>query len=127
MKIKILALSAIMASVFYSCYYDVEQELYPTNSTSCDTSNITYSVTIKGILLNNACMGCHNQTVFASSGGNVNLDGYSNVKSYIDNGKLLSSIVQDGKASFMPKGGAKMGACSLLKVQTWINAGAPNN
>ncbi|MFT4522130.1 MAG: mono/diheme cytochrome c family protein [Bacteroidia bacterium] len=107
------------------CYYDVEQELYPS-STPCDTFNITYGNHISGLLTGN-CLQCHSKNDFAALGGNVNLDGHAQVKIYADNGKLLKAIQHGPGASPMPKGSAKLNACLIVQMQAWISAGSPNN
>jgi hypothetical protein len=35
--------------------------------------------------------------------------------------------VQNGQASAMPKGAAKLDQCTINKIALWINKGAPNN
>jgi hypothetical protein len=77
-------------AVFLSgCYYDISEELYPNNgTTNCDTASVTFSGSINGILQAN-CITCHNSSL---ASGNVNLDGFANVKTYADNGKLMGVI-----------------------------------
>jgi hypothetical protein len=36
-------------------------------------------------------------------------------------------MLQNGKASAMPKGGGKLDNCTLNKFSSWINQGALNN
>lgn len=111
---------------FWSCYYDSKEFLYPTISTSCDTANITFSISVVNIL-DNKCLSCHNSSSAASAGGNINLDGYNNVKAKVDNGSFFGSISHTGNFSYMPKGSSKLDDCSISTVQKWINAGSPNN
>lgn len=110
-------------SLITSCYYDVESELYPFSS-SCDTTNVTYQLTVKPVLERNNCISCHNTSL---SSGNVNLDNYDAILPYVNSGKLLSSVSHDGKASPMPQGMAKIQDCDIRKIAIWINKGAPNN
>jgi hypothetical protein len=63
----------------------------------------------------------------AAAGAGIVLDNYNSVKTYVSNGKLLNSILQNGKASSMPKGGGKLDNCTLSKFSSWINQGALNN
>jgi uncharacterized membrane protein len=110
-----------------SCYYDNKDQMYPqVVATACDTSSVTYSVTVKTILANN-CNGCHSSAAAASSGGGIALDTYTGVKAYVTNGKLYGSIAQNGTASPMPKNMAKMDNCTINKIAVWINRGALNN
>jgi len=123
---KILVPSLIVTVIFLNgCYYDTESLLYPTAAANCDTTNITYSVTIRNILQNNNCFNCHSGT--AASGGNVVLDNYANSKQYAQNGRLYGSINHDAGYVPMPQGGNKLTTCDLKKVKIWIDSGTPNN
>ena len=103
-----------------SCYYDVEEELYPGG---CETINLSYSQDIVPILENN-CLSCHNQ---ASNFGNVTLEGYDNVLLFVTNGELLGSIKHESGFSPMPQNAAQLVECDIEKIETWIADGAPNN
>lgn len=119
-----LSIAAIIAIVTGGCYYDKRDLVYPSGTGSCDTTNVTYSTTIIGILSAN-CYSCHGGT--ASAGGGVVLDKYSTMQTYIKNGQLLNDIKQGTGANPMPKGGVKLDDCSINKIAAWINKGAPNN
>jgi hypothetical protein len=74
--------------------------------------------------MTNYCTNCH--------GGNspsaiINLEGHTNVKTYVDNGRLWGSMNHDNGYSAMPKGTGKLDACTLNKLLAWIHAGALNN
>ncbi len=122
----LLATIAFVLLSMTSCYYDVEEELYPTSS--CDTTNVLFSDHVTAVL-DAKCLTCHKATNAGSIGGGINLEGYENLKVYVDNGKFLSSITHDGNASFMPKSAnnTKLPACDILKITAWVNAGALNN
>lgn len=102
------------------CYYDVEEVIYPNG---CDTNDITYSQDVRNILESN-CLTCHDAL---SQNGNVNLEGYDNVKIYVDNGKLLGTIRHEDGFSAMPQGASQLASCTINKIQAWVDAGAPNN
>jgi len=36
---------------------------------------------------------------------------------------LMGSVKQDGTASNMPKGGSKISACEINKLEAWVNQG----
>ena len=101
-----------------SCYYDVEENIYPT--VECDTTNISYTETILPIISNN-CYACHDQ---ASNFGGITLEGYDRLKTYVDNGGLLGVIKHESGFSPMPKNQAKLIDCDIEKIETWINDGA---
>lgn len=108
-----------------SCYYDVESQLYPAGGTTCDTTAVTYSTTMRNVLANNACFTCHSGS--ASAGGSIVLDTYDGLKTYAQNGRLLGSINHDPGFVAMPQGGNKLSDCDLKKVKIWITAGTLNN
>ena len=112
------------------CYYDNLAELHPELllDSSCDSTGImSYQTHIKPILTNScgANNSCHNTQ---GAGGNVILENHAGVKTVVNNGKFLSSIIWDGNAQQMPKGSpSKLNSCSIIKIQKWVNAGALNN
>lgn len=110
--------------VYTGCYYDKASLVYPSNGNTCDTSTITLSADINNIL-SASCYSCHGGD--AAAGGGIKLEQYSVIKAYADNGRLLSSITQDGNASAMPQGASKLSDCNINKFRAWINNGAPNN
>ena len=116
-------LASFILLAFSGCYYDVAEELYPADSQSCDTTTVTFNATIQPIL-QAQCMVCHSA---AANQGNVNLEGYAQVKTYADNGKLLGSVSFASGYSPMPQGSSQLSACSINKIRAWINKGAPNN
>jgi len=108
-----------------SCYYDVEQELYPANP--CDTSTVSFSNQIT-TTLQSYCLSCHSTNSASSLGNGIVLETYTGIKAQVDNGKLISAITQDGTASPMPKNaGTKIPSCDIAMITAWIGNGAPNN
>jgi hypothetical protein len=122
MKI-IIPFIAIILFAISGCYYDSQEYLYP-NITPCDTTNVTYSLSVQPIIYD--CLGCHSNSTAASLGGNVKLQSYADVKLRVDDGKLLSSIKWTS-SYHMPKNAAKLDDCKITIVQKWVDAGAPNN
>ena len=124
-KTVIIALTGIL--LFSACYYDKKDQVYPqVVVASCDTTNITYAVTVTNIL-NTSCNSCHGATTANLSGGGILLSTYAAVKPYVTNGKLINSIEQNGQASAMPKNMAKLDQCTINKMILWVNKGALNN
>lgn len=111
----------MMILLLPSCYYDVEEELYP--SLECETFNMTYSGHIEPII-NANCYSCHNA---ASNFGNVTLEGYNALISYVNNGQLLGVIEHENGFSPMPKNQPQMINCEIEKIRAWITDGALNN
>ena len=104
-----------------SCYYDVEEELYP--SLECQIEDMSFSADIATII-SSECLVCHSQ---AANFGNITLEGHSNVLTYVNNGLLLGAIRQDPGFSPMPQNASKLLDCEIEKIAAWINQGAPNN
>lgn len=104
-----------------SCVYNNEEELYPVEM--CDTTNITYHETIVPIL-SQRCYECHgnNQPVSGFS-----LEGYSNIKAKIDEGRLIGAIRHMTGFSPMPKDRPSLPECDILKIEKWVSDGAPEN
>ncbi|MCL5990616.1 MAG: hypothetical protein M1419_00750 [Bacteroidetes bacterium] len=102
-----------ISSFLISCEQD---EIYvaPLPPGGCDTVNVTYSVTIQNIL-SSKCVSCH-----GNSGG-VDLNGYANVKTNVDNGKLQKTIAPGGSMAGL------LSSCDSQQITAWINKGAPNN
>jgi hypothetical protein len=119
---KLNYLVVFAATVFLnSCYYDIEEELYPNNF--CDTTAVTFSGSVNGILQQN-CISCHNGS---TTSGNVNLEGFSNVNTYVQNGRLMGTITHSAGFIPMPQGAGKLSDCDIATIQQWINNGTPNN
>jgi hypothetical protein len=118
------ALSLFMIAIFNSCYYDKEDYLYPVRPNqsggNCDTTNVTYNLTIKPIFDNN-CIGCH------GSGSSFNFNGYGPLSNYLvsNSQKLLNNINYTSGQQMPPSG--KLNDCYLNQIRIWIQAGYPNN
>lgn len=111
---------AVIFCVLLGCRYDVEQ------NTNCNTSNVTYSSTITGIINTYGCLGsgCHGG---ASPGSGFKLDSYAGVKAKVTDGRLFGAINHFSGFIPMPQNSGKMTQCEINKVKAWIDAGAPNN
>jgi hypothetical protein len=121
MKKSILIFSVLTVFIVSSCYYDKEEVLYGSN---CVTSNVTYSLTIRSIISNYGCLGCH---VGGNPSGGINLETHANVQAQALSGKLYGAISHTPGFIPMPDGAAKMNSCDINKIKAWIDAGAPNN
>ena len=121
---KISFFCALISFCCMSCYYDNEEELYP--ATTCNAENISYNSDVLPIL-NSKCLTCHNTVSAPSIGNNINMEGYNNLKVYINNNKFIGAIRHSNGFSPMPKGSSKLPACEILKIESWVNAGSPEN
>ena len=107
------------------CYYDTEERLYPTISSPCDDTVVTFSSTVTTIL--HSCQTCHSNSNATSSGGGYKIQNYADVVTLINNGKLMGSIRHDNGFIAMPQGGGKLSDCEISQLQKWIDNKTPNN
>ena len=126
MKRLITSLASISMFLFFlvSCYYDNEEALYPTLSTSCDTSNVTFSGTVVPIL-NNNCYSCHANNTAAASENNIRLENYADVLARAVN--IAGSVKHTGTYPPMPKNGGMIKACYIEQFDIWVKNGMLNN
>ncbi len=115
----------IILAVFTGCTYK-KAEL--VKKKICDTTDVSYSRDIEPIISKN-CLMCHGSSVYATSGGGINLDGYSNISMFLATNKdrLLGAIKWQQGYSKMPKDRQQLNECDILKIETWINNNYPNN
>ncbi len=120
-ELRIISALGIIAILLSGCYYDVEEELYP--SIDCLTDNMSYANDIVPILTTD-CYTCHSA---AANFGNVTLEGYGELLQYVNDGSLLGVVSHASGYSPMPKGGAKLLDCEIEKIAVWIDDGALDN
>jgi len=122
----LLAVMCIGGFVLYltGCSKTSEDKL--AGSTTCDTTNVKYSVQIVSILSDN-CYECHKGAGIAASGSGVDLGSYAGVLGHVNNGDIRSAITHDGKVTPMPYQRPQLQSCEIETILAWINAGAPNN
>ena len=99
------------------CYYNNEEELYPNSF--CDTTNVTFNATIVPLVQSRCAIpDCHvtgYQTPYLSQAAEV--------LAIANNGDLRTFVVVN---KTMPPAGA-LPTCDRTKIQSWLNAGAPEN
>jgi hypothetical protein len=130
-KRSIIFLSLCIISL-YACEYSKYDDIKPKTTAvtlPCDSANaiISYSKHIAP-LMEYECgskNSCHSN---AGAGGGISLEDYSGVSYAAATGKLVSCIVWDGSTHFMPQNtSTKIDACYISEIQSWVNAGFPNN
>lgn len=119
---RLFFLLLILSGFCVSCYYDSEESLYPDLG-SCDTLKVTYSGSIVPLLDNN-CLGCHSLTESHNKGGDVVLEGYSNVVNARD--AVIQSINHIGPNP-MPKDAGKLKNCLIRQFEIWVDSGYLDN
>lgn len=118
---KVLSIILFLSLMITSCYYDVEEEIYPM--TGCLTEDMSYLMDVLPIIIDN-CYVCHDA---ANNFGGVTLEGYENISVRVSNGQLLGAIRHDPGFSPMPKNEPKLLDCEIEKIEAWIIQGAMDN
>ena len=119
---RMITVMLLFSFTITGCYYDKENELYPTSAT-CDTSGVmTYSGSIAPIMTGN-CNVCHSG---ANPSGGIITNNYDDLKVIALNGTLWAAVNWTGPVQ-MPEGMDKLTECNLVQIKKWIDAGAPNN
>jgi hypothetical protein len=109
--------------IISSCYYDNEEELYP--SVSCETTGMSLQTDIEPILERN-CYRCHS-VVNSPANGNIILEGHNELIKYVNSGELLGAIKRESGFSPMPKDASKLSNCDIAKIENWVLEGALDN
>lgn len=120
-KIKVLLVSVTALTLAISgCYYDNEEDLYLGSST-CDTTNVTYSASVAPVF-SGYCNSCHSGS---NPSGNIKTDSYASVSANIT--RIRGAINHQSGFLAMPQGGGSLSACDLTKIDIWIRKGKLNN
>ncbi|GAA3921917.1 cytochrome c [Hymenobacter algoricola] len=107
-----------------SCTYDNGEDFLASRPVvSCDSTAVTYGVTISAIMDRN-CRTCHSQQ---SPSSGINLNDYAQVKRIADNGRLVGSITHTPGFVAMPQNTPKLSDCDVNRIKKWVASGAPNN
>lgn len=90
----------------------------------CGTpSTVSYTNNVLPVL-NPNCLVCHDQ---AGNAGGIVFDTYAGLKVVVDNGTFEGAINHNAGFEPMPRNNPKLSDCTLELIQSWIDAGAPNN
>ncbi|NNF01152.1 MAG: hypothetical protein HKN22_00565 [Bacteroidia bacterium] len=89
----------------------------------CDTTNVTYSLTIKPIT-DLKCKGCHSG---ANPTGNISIVTHADLYTLAMSGQLSGVINKQGTYPLMPPSGGPLPDCEIDQIMIWINDGALNN
>ncbi len=118
----ILFIGLLCLSLFQSCYYDNEEDLYPSPP-PCDTVNVSYADAVWPVI-SSSCTSCHSGI---GAGGGVQLSNHTEIADAAINGRLLGVIRHDAGFSPMPKDAAQLSDCNIKKLEAWAADGAPDN
>jgi hypothetical protein len=109
--------------IFYIKAWISMGALNQSNCTVCDTTQFKFAADIQPII-NNWCVGCHSTS---NAGGGYDLSNYTGIVNSNANNRFLGSIKHSAGYSAMPQNGNQLSGCQISKIQSWINAGYPNN
>lgn len=119
------ALALLSVVAFLSgCYYDTEEHLYPGGT--CNTTNVTYSGTIKQIIqVRCATPGCH---VSGSSSPSTDFTQDADVAADVADGTFRSRVFSTNASLRMPPtSAAALSTCELSQIKAWLDAGGATN
>ncbi len=114
-----LAFMTIVQFTITSCQYKNEEEFF------CDTSNVTYSVTITKILQDN-CYRCHGKASNSKSGGII-LEDYNVLKTFAADGRFYGNAAHLPNYIPMPFDGGMLTDCQIRQIKNWVDKGYPQN
>lgn len=103
------------------CESDNMEDLFPDSD--CSTANISFSADVKPVI-QVQCNHCHGALIEL---GGVVLENYADVKGWVDNGRFLGAIKHLPGFSPMPQVGTMLDDCTIAKIESWIEDGAPDN
>jgi hypothetical protein len=116
-----ILITAIAFAISISgCYYDNEEDLY-LGSSSCDTTNVTYSGSMAPVF-SAYCNSCHSGN---NPEGGIRTDSYSAVTTNIT--RIRGAVNHQSSYVPMPQGGGKLSPCDLTKIDIWIRNDMPEN
>jgi hypothetical protein len=104
-----------------ACVYDSREEnnvLEP-----CDTTSVTFMLTIKPILKNN-CIVCHSGE---SPANGLDYTKYPDIVTVASDGRLVGAINHRAGFEPMPRFAPKLPSCEIQKIEKWVRQGALNN
>jgi hypothetical protein len=114
---KKLFIVLICTAFLTSCYYDKEEELYPNTSTTSPVV-VSYNTDVKPLMIQNcATPGCH-----VSGGAPPNLSTYTG----LFGSRTIVKSRANSASNPMPSSGL-MSVANRNLLNSWIDAGAPNN
>ena len=106
---------ALVLVAFSGCYYDIEEELYP--STFCATDNVTWSGIIQPLTQSRcATPGCH-----VPGSQSPDLSTYAGVSANAN--AIRQTAVVDKTMPF----GSSLNSCQIQQLAIWLDMGAPQN
>lgn len=104
-----------------SCTRDNEEDLF--GEQKCIIGDVRYTATIAPIMQQH-CNTCHTGT---APPANVITGNYTSLREVALDGRLLGSVKHLPGFEPMPFGLPQLDECLILRIETWVLAGAPDN
>ncbi len=108
---------------FAGCSKESEDKLAVNHP--CDTTAVKYSTGVVPILQDN-CYSCHGASSNSGSGGII-LEGYNNIKAYVNQGYVVGNVTHAAGFAAMPYQLPKLPDCEVNTIVAWVHQGALNN
>lgn len=118
-----IRLFLFLVVVLCGCAYDKAEEITPAPKDCATPAVVSYAQSISPILDRN-CRSCHNPGQLTAG---VDLEDFTVLKKYVNNGILMGNIKHLPGYKPMPYGGTKLSDCDIALLQKWVDAGAPQN
>ncbi|HJM16772.1 MAG TPA: hypothetical protein QF851_04895 [Flavobacteriales bacterium] len=97
---------------FSSCYYDIEEELYPPDISACDTTNITDTTILD--IFDSKCNSCHSGE---NPMGEIDFTSIQQIEDNIT--LLLNRINLNEEDNLLMPPGSKLSNCNINKITSW--------
>jgi len=108
-----------------TCFYNKEEVLYPNQTNTCDTTNITFNGKVVAVLEAN-CFRCHGNAVAISEGAGIRLEDYADVNDRMD--QMYGAMAHlDGYLPMPRDKSSKIDSCQIKTFRIWKDAGGLNN
>ena len=89
---------------------------------TCETDGLTYNSVVADILnTSRATSSCH----ASNTNTTFPMGDYTEAFAAVGEGRIIGAINHESGFSQMPKGGTKLDDCTIDKLTSWINDGAP--
>lgn len=116
----------VFFSLFCCLSCSPTDEAVPENDKLCNTDSVTYAGTIVPILETN-CYTCHDASNAPTFAEGIILEGYNNIMIQVNKGRLLGAIRHQPGFTAMPRNLPQLPECTIQEIETWVEAGAPDN
>jgi hypothetical protein len=115
-----------LLSLFCCLSCSPSDEAVPEEDNLCHTDSVTYAGTIVPILETN-CYTCHDASNAPTFAEGIILEGYDNIVIQVNKGRLLGAIRHQPGFTAMPRNLPQLPECTIREIETWVEAGAPDN